>query len=332
MQQGRQRPIAIALIVVSLLSGLLVLLGTGPSAEAKPRMEKVKERVDRLNRKAEAASERYNDARVKRQQAQVKLAALNADLQRQSHLVELLRRQVAAIVVEQMQGATLSTTSQLVLSDDPDAFLNNLNTVTAYNTQRSQVMDQFGIELDRLRLRKSAVKEEAARLAAIQQTMATEKAEIAKQASAAQDLLDQLQARQRAAVTAPAWTGPIPKVPPAVSGRAADAVRFALAQVGKSYAYGATGPGAYDCSGLTMAAWAAAGVALPHSSRAQMSSGTPISESQLKPGDLVFYYSPVSHVGIYIGRGLIVNAQNPSTGVRVNSLHSMPYVGAVRPG
>ena len=116
------------------------------------------------------------------------------------------------------------------------------------------------------------------------------------------------------------------------SGRAAAAVQYAMAQVGKSYVYGAAGPNSFDCSGLTMAAWATAGVGLPHSSSAQYGSGTHISESQLQPGDLVFYYSPISHVGMYIGNGMIVNAENPSSGIRVTGLHTMPYVGAVRPG
>jgi cell wall-associated NlpC family hydrolase len=116
------------------------------------------------------------------------------------------------------------------------------------------------------------------------------------------------------------------------SGRAGAAVQYALGQVGDSYVYGATGPSAFDCSGLTMMAWAAAGVALPHSSSAQMGSGPSVSTSALQPGDLVFYYSPVSHVGIYIGNGQIAHAANPSTGVRVDPVGSMPISGAVRPG
>ena len=105
-----------------------------------------------------------------------------------------------------------------------------------------------------------------------------------------------------------------------------------MAQVGDSYVYGAAGPSAFDCSGLTMMAWAQAGVALPHSSSAQYGSGPHVAASDLQPGDLVFYYSPISHVGMYIGNGMIVHAANPGTGVRVSALYSMPYVGAVRPG
>jgi cell wall-associated NlpC family hydrolase len=116
-----------------------------------------------------------------------------------------------------------------------------------------------------------------------------------------------------------------------VSGRAAGAVRFALAQVGKSYVYAGTGPNSYDCSGLTMAAYRSVGVYLPHQSSAQYNSGRHIPASQLQPGDLVFYYSPIHHVGMYIGGGRIVHAANPSSGVTIAPLYSMPYVGAVRP-
>ena len=116
------------------------------------------------------------------------------------------------------------------------------------------------------------------------------------------------------------------------SGRAGAAVSYALAQVGDAYVYGAAGPSAFDCSGLTMMAWRQAGVSLPHSSSAQQGYGSPVSQSALQPGDLVFYYQPVSHVGIYIGGGKIVHAANPSAGVRIDPVFSMPYSGAVRPG
>jgi cell wall-associated NlpC family hydrolase len=241
-----------------------------------------------------------------------------------------MRQQVATMVVDQYQGDALSTTSQVVLSSNPDAFLDNLNAVSAYNTQRAQVMKQFGTQLDRLKLRKAAVQAEAARLQKLQDTMAAEKARIDEKAAKAKAVLDDLEAEARAKILSGGWTGPLPNVQ--ASGRAAAAVRFAMAQVGKAYVYGAAGPNAYDCSGLTMRAWGAAGVGLPHSSSAQQGSGTRVSESELRPGDLVFYYSPVSHVGMYIGHGLIVNALNPGAGVRVSGLHSMPYAGAVRPG
>ena len=101
-----------------------------------------------------------------------------------------------------------------------------------------------------------------------------------------------------------------------------------MAQVGDAYVYGAAGPSAFDCSGLTMMAWAQAGVGLPHSSSAQYGLRHRTSrESDLQPGDLVFYYSPISHVGMYIGNGMIVHAANPSAGVTGRR----PALDAVRP-
>jgi cell wall-associated NlpC family hydrolase len=311
----------------------LVAVGIGvatPTATAKPDLETVKKQVEKYDHQAEQASERYNDARVKLAETRTKLAALNADLARQQQVVDAMRQQVATMVVDQYQGDALSTTSQVVLSSNPDAFLDNLNAVSAYNNQRGQVMKQFSTQLDRLKLRKAAVQDEAERLGALQRKMAAEKAEIDDKAAKAKALLDDLEAKARAKILSGGWTGELPGIP--ASGRAAVAVRFAMAQVGKAYVYGASGPNAYDCSGLTMRAWGAAGVGLPHSSGAQQGSGVRVSESELRPGDLVFYYSPVSHVGMYIGNGLIVNALNPGAGVRVSGLHSMPYVGAVRPG
>jgi cell wall-associated NlpC family hydrolase len=117
-----------------------------------------------------------------------------------------------------------------------------------------------------------------------------------------------------------------------VSGRAGVVVEFALAQVGEPYAWGGNGPGSWDCSGLTSAAWAEAGVSLPRSSGSQIGVGTRVSKSQLEPGDLVFYYSPISHVGIYIGGGEIVHATHPGDVVSVDDVDLMPFAGATRPG
>ncbi len=108
-------------------------------------------------------------------------------------------------------------------------------------------------------------------------------------------------------------------------------VAYALARVGDAYVWGGAGPSSYDCSGLTMRAYQQVGIHLPHSAAGQARLGRSIPASQLQPGDLVFYYSPIHHVGIYIGGGMIVNAENPSVGVTITGLFSMPFAGAVRP-
>jgi cell wall-associated NlpC family hydrolase len=114
------------------------------------------------------------------------------------------------------------------------------------------------------------------------------------------------------------------------SGRAGAAVSYALAQVGKAYVYGAAGPSAFDCSGLVAYAYAAAGYSLPHSSRAQSTMGRQISRANLQPGDIVYFYSPVSHVGIYLGKGMMVEARTFGQPVSVTSVDRAGYRGAVR--
>jgi peptidoglycan DL-endopeptidase CwlO len=205
--------------------------------------------------------------------------------------------------------------------------------MSAFNSMQAGQYSSYLTEAKALSIRQAATKNQLDRVAQLEQQAAADKATIAKNLSDAKSLLGKMEAaaRERMLSASRDNTRINPSDIP-VSGRAAAAVHFAMAQIGKPYVYGAAGPNSFDCSGLTMAAWGAAGVGLPHSSSAQYGSGTHISASQLQPGDLVFYYSPISHVGMYIGNGMIVNAENPSAGIRVTGLYSMPYVGAVRPG
>ena len=116
----------------------------------------------------------------------------------------------------------------------------------------------------------------------------------------------------------------------APNSRAAAAVSYAYSKIGSPYVWGATGPNAFDCSGLTLAAYRAAGVSLPRTTYSQINAGPRIARSELRPGDLVFFYSGISHVGIYIGNGQMIHAPNPSAPVRVAPLDEMPYAGATR--
>ncbi|QDP97635.1 hypothetical protein FOE78_18500 [Microlunatus elymi] len=120
---------------------------------------------------------------------------------------------------------------------------------------------------------------------------------------------------------------------PAASGKGAQVVAFAKAQIGKPYVFGATGPGSYDCSGLTLAAWKSVGVQLDRTSQAQFGDGVSVSRDQLQPGDLVFFYgSSPSHVGIYVGGGTIIHAPRPGQSVEYTKMSYMPFSGARRPG
>ncbi len=112
---------------------------------------------------------------------------------------------------------------------------------------------------------------------------------------------------------------------PAPTAAAQTAVDTARAQVGKPYQYGAAGPDSYDCSGLTQYSYRSAGIELPHSSRSQSEMGTPVDRANLQPGDLVFFYQPVSHVGIYVGDGQMVDAGTEQTGVVQRSVDMEGY-------
>lgn len=135
--------------------------------------------------------------------------------------------------------------------------------------------------------------------------------------------------RQRAAeATAERARGPVPTV--SASGRGADAARAALTKVGKPYVYGAAGPSAFDCSGLVVWAFRQVGVSLPHSAATLATMGKPVSRNDLQPGDLLFYYSPVGHVAIYIGNGQVVEASNESEPVSVSKVYYDGFTTARR--
>jgi peptidoglycan DL-endopeptidase CwlO len=300
------------------------------SAQAEPDIEDVQARVDRLYHEAEMASERYNDAKLELAELNKDLASIKADERRQDQRLEAVRNQVQDSIVRQYQGQNLSAVGQVVVSDDPGAFLARLSTMSSFNDLQSQMFSDYGRELKALDIRHDATARRARQVADLKAQLGKEKATIDKKVDEAKSLLGRLKAEQRERMMSSRSEVRPPSVP--ASGRAAAAVNYAMAQVGDAYVYGAAGPDAYDCSGLTMASWAQAGVALPHSSSAQFSSGPQVPASALQPGDLVFYYSPISHVGMYIGNGMIVHAANPSTGVQVAGLYSMPFSGAVRPG
>jgi peptidoglycan DL-endopeptidase CwlO len=337
--------------------GVLALGGsmlTASPSSAEPEIEDVQARVDRLYHEAEVASERFNEARERLSRSRGRLAALRADLAHKRGQVEEVRREVVASVLAQSQGQVFSATTQIALSEQPDAFLEQLVVASQLTGVRTERRERFARELRQLEMRREAAQRELREVARTRAELAAQKETIDEKAAEAQELLDRLEteAAERAAArearaasralaqsreSLPAPTPsptpePAPAPAPTASGRAAAAVEYALAQVGDAYVWGAEGPDGFDCSGLTLMAWRQAGVSLPHSSSMQMSSGTPVSQSQLQPGDLVFYYSPVSHVGIYVGNGQIVHAANPSTGVEVTGVFSMPYSGAVRPG
>ncbi|SEO47108.1 NlpC/P60 family protein [Trujillonella endophytica] len=231
-----------------------------------------------------------------------------------------------------------------------------LDQVAGQQAALDEQVARFQADYDRL-----MAEEEAARLAAERaaaeraaaEQAAAERA-AAEQAAAERAAAERAAAEQAAAgqaagpppAPAPAPQAPRPAAPPPprpvqaaapapvaapASGPAAQvAVDTAMAQLGDPYVWAAAGPNAFDCSGLVQYAYAAAGVAVPHSSRMQSTMGVPVARSQLQPGDLVFFYSPVSHVGIYIGNGQMVHASTYGQPVKVAPVDSMPGYNSAR--
>jgi len=328
VMNGRNRIIAgIATLAVA---GTVGLLPSVP-AHATPSVKDAQAKVDDLYHQAEIAGEQYDAATVRLKQLKTELTDLQADQSRQDQQLSGVRDQVRDSVLNQFEGSNMSAVGQVVVSDDPKAFLAGLSTMSAYDGIQSSLLNDYANQVTALQLRSKATADRASEVAATEAQLQQAKATIDQKLAEAKQVLGGLQAKQREALLS-RDSSRVSTTDIAATGSAAAAIAFAMAQVGKAYVFGATGMNAFDCSGLTMRAWGAAGVALPHSSAAQFNSGRHIPASQLQPGDLVFYYHPISHVGMYIGNGLIVNAENPSVGVKVTGLYSMPFVGAVRPG
>ncbi len=328
MLNGRKR--LITAIAGLALAGSVGIVSMTP-ASAEPDIDDVQARVDRLYHEAEQASERFNDARLELADLDREVDALRADERRQDRTLDRVRDDVADSIITQYTGQGVSAAGQVLVSDDPASFLEQLTTMSAYNDLQAELLGSYVDEREALEIRREATEKRVAQVTRTKERMAAEKAAVEKKKDEAEALLARLEAEEREQVLSRGTTTRLPTTV-AASGRGGAALSYAMAQVGDAYVYGAAGPNAFDCSGLTMMAWAQAGVALPHSSAAQFSSGAKVAESDLRPGDLVFYYSPISHVGLYAGNGMIVHAANPGTGVVVSPLHSMPYVGAVRPG
>jgi cell wall-associated NlpC family hydrolase len=186
---------------------------------------------------------------------------------------------------------------------------------------RDEIESKVAEQKDEITRLNEAIERAEARRRARERREAAARAAAARAASAA--------AAQQAPAPAPA--GNVPTVT-ASSPNAQAAVDAALSQVGKPYQWGAAGPDSYDCSGLTMWAWAQAGASLPHSSSMQYSVTRRVAQSDLQPGDLLFFGSPIHHVAMYIGGGRMVEAPYTGASVRVVSASRSDYVGAGRPG
>ncbi|WP_456300476.1 NlpC/P60 family protein [Streptacidiphilus rugosus] len=325
-----------ATLATAAAASVAVLAQPGHAAP-QPTASQVKAQVDALYQQAEQATQQYDGATAAVTALQAQAAQLLQETARTDEAMNALRTRLGSMAAAQYRSGGLDPQLALLTSAHPDDYLQRAGDLSQAMDSQSTLMRQFQVQADTLAAQRSAAEAKLSALHAEQTRLAAAKAEIQGKLAAAQALLASLDAATLAgvdqALNPPGGAVPPPDLGSApMSARAAVAVAFARAQLGKPYVWGATGPGSYDCSGLVQAAWAAAGVSLPRTTYDQINAGRRVSTADLAPGDLVFYYSGVSHVGMYVGGGMIIHAPHPGASVEYAPVGEMPIVGAVRPG
>ena len=359
--------IAAALAAVTLVTSLVVTSAPA-QADIRQQIRSAQARLDELNRASEAAAERYNQARIRyaaaRQRAAITGRALDAARQR----LDQRRQAIASFAAQTYKTGGVSSLPAILDGENPAAFLDRLTTLDAISRSQAEALSGLAAaQHDQAAAQATAT----AALAVQARTMADarrEKATVQRNATEAQAILTDLREKQAAliraakaaaarraaearaaelarqqqlaaaAAAALARQSLTPAViTPAVghySGNAAQiAIQVAKEQLGKPYVWGAAGPDSFDCSGLTMYAYGKAGIALPHYTGDQWNEGRHVSESELQPGDLIFFEANLGHMGMYLGGGQFIHAPHTGDVVRIASLsgwYQQEYAGAVR--
>lgn len=356
---GRTSTTTTTAVVIAVLCLLLAPALAVPASASD--VTEAEEAVADLGREVEVAAEDYNETRVELERLRAEATAAEARASAEAAALAQVQQQMVTLAVETFkQGGVDVTLAALFAGSAADALRNASTLDVVAGRQHATVADLRRAQ-ERLAAEQQAADAAAAAAGRTEAELAAAKADIEARLAEAEDVLVEARQAQAARVAAAeaasrsrtalvaggAAAGAVAAdpgagVPVATGGagcgsvqapdaRVAAVLAFACSQLGKPYQWGATGPNSYDCSGFTAAAWAQAGVSLPHSSRAQIGVGTRVSASELRPGDLVFGYSPISHVGIYLGGGMMIHA--PSTGdvVKVSPLSYVPFAGATRP-
>ena len=312
------------------------------SANAAPSLAQVQAKVRQLEEDATSAAEGAQEAKVKLAGLTKTLNGIKAKAEKQGQTVSTLQRSLGTIAIEQYKSGGFGQSFELLFSSDPTLYLSSAGSLEAITRRKSAQLREFEAAQQRLNATTLTVNDKITLVAAAQKKLAAQSAIALSKLAEAEKLLSKLSKaeRERLAKLAEdeenadqASSLKAAKSASGVSGRAGVALKYALKQIGDRYVFGAAGMVTWDCSGLTMRAYQAAGVSLPHSSAAQSRMGKKVSFSSLKPGDLLFYGRPVSHVGIYMGGGRMVHAPRSGSRVKVTSsgsLGSKPLVGARR--
>ncbi|GAB3202403.1 NlpC/P60 family protein [Geodermatophilus arenarius] len=357
---GRGRRAALALVGAL---GIGLGLGAVPAparAEEPTSAAEAAQLVAARGHELEAVTEQFNEAREALVAQQAAADAAAAQLAAAQAAVDTARQQVIGIARSAYTGDSMGSLQALMTSEDADEFVNRVTLLQGVAGYQGELLGQAAAATETATAAQAAAAEAAAEAQRQYDAVAAQQADLEAQIAAYQTDYARLSAEERRAAleaaaaahaaedsrasrdeeredTASSSASSSAEEPAAAaapaSGVAGTVVATAMAQRGKPYVWAAAGPSSFDCSGLTQYAFRAAGISLPHSSRMQSTMGTAVSRANLQPGDLVFFYSPVSHVGIYIGNGQMVHAPTSGDVVKVASIDAMGgYAGARRIG
>jgi cell wall-associated NlpC family hydrolase len=321
--------------------GSIALVPGLAHADPTANLNDVQNKVKDLHEQAEQASEAYDKAAGDLATLQHKVDQIQARITAEQTQLGNAQSALGSLAAAQYRSGGVDNSLQLMLAASPDSYLQQataMNEVADKSAGSMKSAQEIKRQLDQ---DKSEASTDLAQLQKTRDLMAHNMADVNAREKQAQDLLNTLskaqrtqydtqqkqQTQQNTSTKQVAPTG----LPPAPNARAQIAVNFAKAQIGKPYVYGAAGPRSFDCSGLTMAAWAAAGVSMSHGSSDQAYEFPAVSEKDIQPGDLIIYYGSMHHVGIYVGAGQVIHAPYSGTVVQYAPLHSMPVVRIVRP-
>jgi cell wall-associated NlpC family hydrolase len=304
------------------------IVAPATAAYASPSAGSLQQQIDAKSNALEKVVEQYNKVTIQLQQGRAAQATLAAQVQTQQVAVDAASAQIGQIAGAVYKGGPMNGLNALLQAGSPRRFIDQLDSLNqAARSQRSELA-AYQQARARYESDKAKLDQQIARQAAQQNQLAAQRKQINSQLAQLKTLL----AKTGASSSGP--TAP-PKNIPYVAGEAGIAVKFAYSQIGAPYNYAEAGPYSvgYDCSGLTMAAWAKAGVSLPHNADMQYHASNVqrfTARSQLKPGDLVFYNN-LGHVGIFVGSGQIIHAPHPGTTVQLASVGIMTPYGFGRP-
>lgn len=321
---------------------LALLVGLASPAHAVPSLAEIQAKVRFLEEEATTAAEGAQESKVKLIALTRTLNGIKAKAAVQGETLLALQKSLGTIAIEQYKAGGLGQSLELLFSSDPTLYLSSAGALDAISRRKSAQLRKYEAAQQRLSATSLTVNDKLALVVAAEKRFKAQSAMAQEKLAQAEALLSKLTKveRERLAKLAAeeedadqANSQAEARALSGISGRSGVAIKYALKQIGDRYVFGSAGLLTWDCSGLTMRAFQAAGVSLPHSSAAQSRMGKQVSLKALKPGDLLFYGRPVSHVGMYIGGGKMVHAPRSGSRVKITtsgSLGSKPLVGARR--